>query len=181
LDSSSSKTEIKKGEKGFKFLSPFLIITQTHFLNSLKMKPITIESYIASNNPDEVMGLLRALGSVKPKDFDHMVRLLHTATEKYPERTFAELAKIETPYYQLAMSYAPEHEKVSGCDGGCSGCDGKKSNVDGIVAPAIVEKADNNKTVVIVPSFITQHPIPSAVMGTLLLIGTVVLIAKHVK
>lgn len=147
----------------------------------------SIETYIATNNPDEVMSLLRSVGAPKPKNHDEMIRRLHQASEKYPDTVFASLAKIETPYYQLIMSQIKDkEEQLSSCDGGCSGCDGKKSNaVDEAKqlapAPVVVEKIITKEAVAKAPTFINEHPVASAVIGTLLGLATVVYIIKTVQ
>ncbi len=101
-------------------------------LNIIEMKIRPIETYVANNNPDDVLVLLKDLGSPKPKDHEDMIRLLHRATDMYPEKAFEGIAKIETPYYNLIMQYMkPVETKHSNCSGGCSGCDGGKSSCDG--------------------------------------------------
>ena len=101
----------------------------------------TIESYIAGNNPDAVDNLLARLNAPTPINPRHREHLLHKATEKYPEEVFAEMATMDTPYYNLIMQYAQKENKTqkhsncsgssySNCGGGCSGCSGA-SNTDG--------------------------------------------------
>ncbi len=150
--------------------------------------PHTIETYIALNNPDDTLMLLKELGSPKPKNTEDMLRLLHKATEMYPEKAFAELAKIETPYYQLIMSHGAKHEETkpetksathSNCSGGCSGCSGEKSNADGdlkAIDPTVAKEKD--KTIIYLPSFFTSHPTATAVGATILAFGLLVGVYK---
>ena len=59
------------------------------------MKPISIETYISSNNPNEVMRLLREMGSPKPKNFDDMVAKLHIVLlKRFGEKAFDRLSKL---------------------------------------------------------------------------------------
>lgn len=88
------------------------------------MKKLSIESYIADQNPTEVMALLKEMGCPKPKNFDDMVAKLHIATKKYGEKAFERLAEIDTPYRSLIL--ASQEDEKSNCSGGCK-C-GKMSN-----------------------------------------------------
>ena len=149
----------------------------------------TIETYIATNNPDDVLMLLKELGAPKPKNKEELVKYLHKATEKYPDRAFEKLAKIETPYYQLIMANIPPAiTKHSSCDGGCSGCNGEKSNMDSATAttyPKAVEKETIIEKVKDVPAkantFINEHPMVSGAIGTALVVLTVIGLVKLLK
>jgi len=132
---------------------------------------MTIEKYIALNNPREVAAILEAHGSRKINK-DNIIDVIHRFTEKKGDFAFQELAKIDTPYKRLILSTI--EEKKSGC-AGCGGtCGEKKSNccgsgVDGEkvllttekeVGPPIKETIIIEKQVPALPEkqgFLTQH------------------------
>ena len=106
------------------------------------MNPASIESYVARNNPSEVILALKEMGSPDPIDKQDLLYKIHVATEKFGEKAFKRLAEIDTPYKQMILAYAaqPEKEKKSNCCGAngeeksnCSGCPSleKKANADG--------------------------------------------------
>lgn len=166
------------------------------------MKAISIETYIASNNPDEAMALLKEMGSPKPKDFDDLVAKLHIATKKHGAKAFERLSKMETPYKSLVLSYEEEDENKSNCSGGCK-CGGS-SNFSGddvsnmelanlfsvpseIPAPTPVQAVVPQISLVNEPfnksenNYLRLHPTAVGVGVTLLGIAVVIGVVKMVK
>ncbi len=90
---------------------------------------MTIEQYIALNNPRGVAEVLEANGSRKV-DKKNIMDVLVRFTEKKGDYAFEQLSKIDTPYRRLILSQIEETK--SGC-AGCGGtCGEKKSNCCGV-------------------------------------------------
>lgn len=157
------------------------------------MKPISIETYIASNNPNEAMSLLKEMGSPKPVNFDDFVAKLHIATQRYGAKAFERLSKIDTPYQKLILSGS---ETKSNC-GGCSGVNGIGSE-DLDAQLAAIPASPNGEPIVtqvkvaepvapiiiapsIKPSYFELHPAVKYVGGTLLVLGVIYAVGKITK
>lgn len=90
---------------------------------------MTIEQYLALNNPRAVAEVLEANGSRKI-DKKNIMDVLVRFTEKKGDYAFEQLAKIDTPYRRLILSQIEETKSgCSGCGGTCGG--EKKSNCCG--------------------------------------------------
>lgn len=91
---------------------------------------MTIEQYLALNNPRAVAEVLEANGSRKI-DKKNIMDVLVRFTEKKGDYAFEQLAKIDTPYRRLILSQIEETKSgCSGCGGTCGG--EKKSNCCGV-------------------------------------------------
>lgn len=123
-------------------------------INLLTMK-VTIEHYIATNNPNEAQAVLSKYG-VRVKNMPDMIRKMHMVMKQYGEKAVRDFAAINTPYKSLLLSTLPaavpssavetkssacgcsssadgeESSNACGCSGAdgeeMSGCDGKKCN-----------------------------------------------------
>lgn len=90
---------------------------------------ITIEEYVAINNPKQADALIRKYGIPPSRSYRDLVAKLRALTKRKKEEAFIELAKIETPYRSLLLSNS-EEDNSNAC--GCSGADGEtKSNCAG--------------------------------------------------
>lgn len=92
---------------------------------------MTIEKYLAENNPQEVAAILELNGSRKINK-KNIEAVLLRFTEKKGDFAFEQLAKIDTPYRRLILSNSDSENKAeakSNCGGDedC-GCAEKKSN-----------------------------------------------------
>lgn len=95
---------------------------------------MTIEKYLAENNPQEVAAILELNGSRKINK-KNIEAVLLRFTEKKGDFAFEQLAKIDTPYRRLILSNSDSENKAeakSNCGGDedC-GCAEKKSNCCG--------------------------------------------------
>ena len=147
-------------------------------------KVISIERYVASNNQDGAMNLLKKWGAPKPKNAEELVKYLEKATVKFGHTALAEMAKLQTPYHDLLFSL--EDEGKSNCSG-CGGtCGGKKSDfVDGTAeslqnlrkeplvvatpAPKQEEKAPTPTPAPVIEkyNFFKEHQIATSIVGTI--------------
>jgi len=123
---------------------------------------VTIEHYIATNNPNEAQVILAKYG-VKAANMSDLIRKMHHVMKKHGETAVTDFASINTPYRSLLLSTIKPvsttttiaTEKKSGACGcessadgseessnacGCSGADGEEtSGCDG-------KKCSCNKT-----------------------------------
>lgn len=151
---------------------------------------MTIEQYIALNNPREVAAILELNGSRKI-DKKNILDVLTRFTDKKGDSAYEQLSKIDTPYRRLILSQIKEEEK-SGCSGCGGSCGEKKSNccgsgVDGEKTLLTSEKAIVTKeatptpqpVVVVAPEKgITQHNLMVAGLVLLGVITIAVVIRK---
>ena len=107
---------------------------------------LTIESYIATNNPKESVRILREFGApaTKAGDYKDLLNKLHLATDKFGMRALEKMASIETPYRSLILTeYAKNHtEEKSNC-GGCSHADGMDDDLENIPTKSVVNTSAN--------------------------------------
>ncbi len=95
---------------------------------------MTIEKYVAINNPQEAAKVIYELGAPKVTSNQDLLSKLNHATKQFGDKAFEKLAQIETPYRSLILTYS---EKKSNCSGDCkcsekkSGCCGGASGVNG--------------------------------------------------
>lgn len=101
---------------------------------------ITIEEYVALNNPKEADALIRKYGIPASKSYRDLVAKLKALTKRKREEAFIEISKINTPYKELILSISEESSNACGCSGfdgekksNCAGCGGNcgMSNADG--------------------------------------------------
>lgn len=122
---------------------------------------ISIEKYIALNNPREVAAILEAHGSRKI-DKTNILDVVHRFTDKKGDFAFEELAKIDTPYRRLILSTIKE-EKKSGC-AGCGGtCGEKKSNCcgSGVDGEKVLLTTEKEVGVPVKETIIVEKPVPA--------------------
>jgi len=156
---------------------------------------ISIEHYIATNNPSEVNAMLTRRGIPAPKNLPDAIKKLRFVMAKEGNNLIKEIASIPTPYQELILSTQDKGETNSnacGCSGfngektsNCSGnpkcscsCGEKKSNQDGQAEQATAQP----KQVVVVPEQQQedkfQKVVPFVAIGLLLVITTAVLVKK---
>lgn len=156
---------------------------------------ISIEHYIATNNPSEVNAMLTRRGIPSPKNLPDAIQKLRFVMAKEGNSIMKEIASINTPYQELIMSTQDKGEDKSnacGCSGfngeqtsNCAGnpncscsCGEKKSNQDGQAEQAAAAPA---QPVVVVPEQKDdkfQKAVPFVAIGLLLVITTAVLVKK---
>ena len=151
---------------------------------------ITIEHYLATNNPREVEELLKRKGVPPPKNLPDAIGKLNLLMKREGNEIVKELSLIKTPYSDLNLS--TQEEKVSsacGCssfggNGGeqisnCSGCDKcPKSNADaeqpsGQAQPQAQAQPSTQETEDKVAKYA-----PIVAIGLLLVVTTAVLVKK---
>lgn len=127
---------------------------------------ISIEQYVAVENPNAASKMLAKYGVPPANSLKDLATKLEVITYKYRELALTDLATIDTPYRRLIMDSMNTEvavatllpENVSNCDGGCScknkteeksnctgcggTCGGKKSNVDGDSSASKDEKKE---------------------------------------
>lgn len=92
---------------------------------------VTIEHYIATNNPNEAQTILAKYG-VRASNMSDLIRKMHRVMKTHGESAVKDFASIDTPYRSLLLStikpIAPivTETKSSAC--GCSGVDGEESS-----------------------------------------------------
>lgn len=85
---------------------------------------LSIEHYIATNNPKQVNELLAKYKIPKSKDWSDMIRKLQYVMKKHKDTIVDDLKLIDTPYKSLILSGVVE-KKSGAC--GCSSADGEES------------------------------------------------------
>ena len=153
---------------------------------------ISIEHYIATNNPKEVAAILTKRGIPAPKNIADAIKKLKFVMSKEGNAVTKELANIETPYQALILSTQDDNsedksnacgcsgfdgEKKSNCSGDCS-CN-KKSNATGDEEPtkAVVAPAPAPTPTETTKDALNKHA-PIIALGLLLVISTAVLMKK---
>lgn len=116
---------------------------------------ISIEEYVALNNPKASKQLLAKYGIPNPTSVEDMVTKVEFITKKYREDGLAEIASIDTPYRRLILasidnSDDEKQEEVktesrSNCVGCGGACGAKKSNIDGEGEVVATEKVEVKK------------------------------------
>jgi hypothetical protein len=115
---------------------------------------VTIEHYVATNNPIQAQAVLDKYGVPKAKSMSDLVKKVHYVVLKHKDFAITDLSKIDTPYRRLILANIPMPkptpaepteskisplatetilavEKTSGACG-CSGIDGEQqSNCSG--------------------------------------------------
>ena len=90
---------------------------------------ISIEQYVALNNPKAAKQFLEKFGFEPARSLEDLIHKVESATLHYRQDALEELGSIDTPYRRLILSTIEEDsESKSNCSGGCS-C--SKSNVEG--------------------------------------------------
>jgi hypothetical protein len=159
---------------------------------------ISIEHYIATNNPIEVSAILTKRGIPAPKNIADAIQKLRFVMSKEGNKVSEELAGIKTPYQELIVSSqedkSEDKSNACGCSGfdseQSSGCNGdkscscnKSSNVEGEsaekqVAPvAAAPVAAAPATTETTKDMMTKAA-PLVVIGLLLVVTTAVLMKK---
>lgn len=141
---------------------------------------VSIEHYLASNNPMSVNQLLQKNGLKNQVDVLGMIKGLQFLINKKGNAIVSDLADIDTPYKSLILAkYLPSGEIKSnacGCSGfngeeksNCAGCVGKcggMSNATGDAVasnPASDSKKDNSQ-----PSDLKTWAVPALLTGILI-------------
>lgn len=148
---------------------------------------ISIEHYIATNNPSEVAAILTKRGIPAPKNLPDAIKKLQFIMSREGNNVTKELASINTPYQSLILSSQDDvsEDKSNAC--GCSGFDGeKKSNCSGDCSCNKKSNATGDEepkaTVSPAPTETTKDNLvkyaPIAAVGLLLIIGTAILVKK---
>lgn len=149
---------------------------------------ITIEHYLATNNPREVEELLKRKGVPPPKNLPDAIGKLNLLMKREGNEIVKELALVNTPYRDLILSTSKEDEKTSsacGCSGfggnggeqmyNCSGCP-SKSNADAEQQPSQPKSQPQP------PAQETEDKVakyaPIVAIGLLLVVTTAVLVKK---
>lgn len=152
---------------------------------------ISIEHYIATNNPRAVEELLKRKGIPAPKNLPDAIGKLNLLMKREGNEITKELSEIKTPYQLLVLS-SKEDEKTSsacGCSGfggngeqlyNCSGC--PKSNADAEKSETQQTNPANTTTTSTVSKEekedgVTKYA-PLVAIGLLLVVTTAVLIKK---
>lgn len=97
---------------------------------------LSIEHYIATNNPDASQKLLEKYKIPKAIDMTDLIAKVHYVVRKNKDFAITDLANIDTPYRQLILStikpvVVTETKEVMSNACGCSGIDGETSNACG--------------------------------------------------
>lgn len=147
---------------------------------------VSIEHYIATNNPSEVAAILTKRGIPAPKNLPDAIQKLQFVMSKEGNSVAKELAVVETPYQQMikALNSKEESSNACGCSGfngekqsNCAGCTScscnsdKKSSADAQSPAQVVVAKDENK------DSMTKHA-PLVAIGLLLIVTTAILIKK---
>jgi hypothetical protein len=98
------------------------------------MKRISIENYIATNNPRELNSILSKMGIPKAKSVVDASNKIRYLMSKGEEDVIKEISKIDTPYRRLILSSIEQKQEQVSNACGCSSfsseetsnCDGKK-------------------------------------------------------
>ena len=155
---------------------------------------ISIEHYIATNNPNEVAEILIKRGMPSPRSLPDAIQKLKFIMSKEGGAIVKELADIDTPYQNLIMSSLGDSKSETksnacGCSGfdgeiksNCSGdgscsCAAKKSSVDGDTKSTDQPAASSNTTPEAPKDVLTKYA-PHIAIGLLLIVTTAVLIKK---
>lgn len=122
---------------------------------------MTIEEYIALNNPKATARVIEAMGAPKiiPGDMKDLNKKVLYATNTFGLKAYEKLAEIDTPYRKLILSTISEGKSnCAGCGGGCgghsncsgcSGIDGPKDAKEFVVKPTSdVPAVSNNHLMV---------------------------------
>lgn len=148
---------------------------------------ISIEHYIATNNPNAVNQMFAKRGIPASKNLQDSIQKIRFIMSKEGDSAAKELANIDTPYHSLIESSHDVKSNACGCSGAdgsneessnCSGkpdcgCD-KKSNADDANAPLIKLAAPQPTT----EKGTIEKYIPLISVGLLLVVVTAVLVKK---
>jgi hypothetical protein len=146
---------------------------------------ISIEHYIATNNPSELNSLLNKRGIPSAKNVPDAINKLRYVMSKEGNNALKEIAEINTPYKDLIISAIDKkEEKSNAC--GCSSFNGENnSNCDGANCKCKsnfddnkeVKKDENKKDIKANEDKIEKF-VPYLAVGLLLIVTTAVLIKK---
>lgn len=90
---------------------------------------VTIEHYIATNNPNEAQAVLAKYG-VRVKNMPDMIRKMHMVMKQYGSQAVKDFAAINTPYKGMLLSMLPAATPSPAAEIKSSAC-GCSSNADG--------------------------------------------------
>lgn len=91
---------------------------------------ITIEHYIATNNPAAVDGMLSKRGIPRAKNLPDAISKLRTILKREGDIAAKELASIQTPYQQMISSTQETTSNACGCKEDKSNCCGFDSEIE---------------------------------------------------
>lgn len=150
---------------------------------------ITIEHYLATNNPREVEELLKRKGVPPPKNLPDAIGKLNLLMKREGNEIVKELALVSTPYRDLILSTQEDKvssacgcsgfggnggEQLYNCSGGCDKC--SKSNADAEQQPSQPQSQPQP------PAQETEDKVakyaPIVAIGLLLVVTTAVLVKK---
>jgi hypothetical protein len=153
---------------------------------------LSIEQYIATNNPLAANNFVVKHGLKRPKNHLELVKKINYILKNKGKDAFVELSEIDTPYKRLVSDFKETKSNACGCSGvssadgeeqsNCSGCPkyDNKSSADGDdnkTTPAVNKTSDNQSVKVLTPETAFKKYAP---LATVVLLGgiLVALIAK---